>query len=187
MKALLRTLPLAALLVATPVFTGCNTNANNPNPESRVNDKLKDAKLSDVNANWNKDERALHLSGTVDRATDKQRAEDVASQVVGTSGRVVNEVKVKDVDTRNEDKGIEDRLDAIFKDSDDWKQDNLDVKYSSKAGVVTVNGTAPSDAMKTRVTEKVRSVEGVKDVVNDMDVKPTKGATAKPHTKRHPK
>ena len=42
--------------------------------------------------------RRLHLTGQVKAEADKQRAEELASQVVGTSGRVVNEVKVDGVD-----------------------------------------------------------------------------------------
>ena len=176
MKKLLCAVPVAALMVA-PLFTACDRNDNTPNYESRVQDRLKDANLKDVNANWNKDEKALHLTGKVDAATEKQRAEEVASQVVGTSGRVVNEVEVKGVDTRDEDRQIEDRLDTMFKDKEK-NTDNLDLKFHSEAGVVTIKGEAPSEAAKDRVTQQVRGVEGVKDVVNDLDVK-----TPKTHTR----
>ena len=39
---------------------------------------------------------------------------------------------------------------------------------------MTITGDAPSQAVKDRVTERVRSVEGVKDVVNDLEIKPAK-------------
>ena len=175
MKKLLCAVPVAALMAA-PLLTACNRNDNTPNYEARVQDRLKDANLKDVNANWNKDEKALHLTGKVEATTDKQRAEDVASQVVGTSGRVVNEVKVNGVDSRDQDRQIEDRLDTMFKDKEK-NTDNLDLKFHSEAGVVTVKGEAPSEAAKDRVTQQVRSVDGVKDVVNDLEVKPPKTNT----------
>jgi osmotically-inducible protein OsmY len=37
--------------------------------------------------------------------------------------------------------------------------------------VVTITGDAPSEAVKARVGQKVRSIEGVKDVVNNLEVK----------------
>jgi len=37
---------------------------------------------------------------------------------------------------------------------------------------VTVTGTAPTQAAKARVTERVRQIDGVKDVVNDLEIKP---------------
>ena len=173
MKALLRLLPVVALVATGPVLTGCEQKANTPNYESRVQDRLKDAKLDDVNANWKKDEKALHLSGKVKAEAEKQRAEYLASEVVGTSGRVVNEVKVDDVDTNQADNDIEKRLDGMFKEDDQWDRDTTDLTFHSKAGVVTITGDAASQAIKDRVTEKVRSVEGVKDVVNDLEIKPS--------------
>lgn len=172
MKALLRVIPIVALISTGPVFTACESKSNTPDYEARVNDKLKDAKLDDVKSNWNKDEKALHLSGNVKAADEKQRAETLASEVVGTSGRVVNEVKVEDVDTREADNQIEKRLDSMFKEDDQWDKDTTDLSFSSKAGVVTVKGSAASEPIKDRVTAKVRSVEGVKDVVNDLEIKP---------------
>jgi osmotically-inducible protein OsmY len=178
-KALLRSLPLVALVATAPVFTGCEQKANTPNYEARVQDKLKDAKLDDVNANWKNDEKALHLSGKVKAEAEKQRAEVLASEVVGTSGRVVNEVKVEDVDTNAADNQIEERLDKTFKEDNQWDRDTTDLTFHSKAGVVTITGDAASQEIKDRVTQKVRSVEGVKDVVNNLEIKPAKEPSTK--------
>jgi osmotically-inducible protein OsmY len=178
-KSLIRLLPVVALVAAGPVFTGCEQKANTPNYESRVQDRLKDAKLDDVNANWKNDEKALHLSGKVKAEAEKQRAEVLASEVVGTSGRVVNEVKVEDVDTNQVDNDIEQRLDKMFKEDDQSGRDNTDLTFHSKAGVVTVTGNAPSQAIKDRVTQRVRAVDGVKDVVNDLEIKPANASTTR--------
>ena len=179
MKALLRSLPLVALVAAAPVFTGCEKKANTPDYETRVQDRLKDAKLDDVNANWKNDEKALHLSGKVKAEAEKQRAEVLASEVVGTSGRVVNEVKVEGEDTNQADNQIEQRLDKMFKEDQQWDRDTDDLAFHSKAGVVTITGDAQSQEIKDRVTQKVRSVEGVKDVVNNLEIKPSKEPGAK--------
>ena len=39
---------------------------------------------------------------------------------------------------------------------------------------MTITGDAPSEALKKRVEEKVKSIEGVKDVVNNLEVKAEK-------------
>ena len=179
MKKLLRSLPIVALVVTGPMIGACQKNSNAPDYEQRVQDRLKDANLKDVNANWKKDENALHLTGEVKAQADKARAEELAQQVVGTSGRVVNEVKVEGVDYNELDSRIEKQLDQMFKEDDQWDRDNFDLTFHSKAGVVTVTGSAPSQTAKDRVTQRVRSVEGVKDVVNDLELKPEKAKKTK--------
>ena len=49
---------------------------------------------------------------------------------------------------------------------------------------VTITGDAPSQDVQGQVTAKVRSVDGVKDVVNDLQIKPAKEPNAK-NTKAH--
>ena len=139
------------------MLSACNKPANEPDYQARVNDSLKDAQLKDVKADWKADEKALHLSGEVEKAADKARAAELAQQVVGTSGRVVDEVKVEGSNIDEVDNRIEKDLDAAFKEDDQWDRDNLDLKFHAKAAVVTVTGTAPTQAAKDRVTAAVRT------------------------------
>jgi len=183
-KKLFNSMVLVAALGTAPMITACNRSASNPDYEGRVKDSLKTAKIDDVKAAWKADEKALHLSGEVENAADKARAEELAQQVVGTSGRVVNEVKVEGANMDEADDRIEKALDAAFKEDDEWDRDNLDLRFDAKAGVVTITGSAPSAAVKERVTAKVRSIPGVKDVVNDLEIKPEKAGTKAPKTPR---
>ena len=163
---------VAAIAVLTgAMFVGGCADRDTPDYQARVNDDLKAAKLDDVRADWKRDDKTLHLRGEVERTADKARAEELAKQVVGTSGRVVNEVTVEGTNAEAVDDGIEAQLDRIFKEDDEWDKDKLDLTFDAKAGVVTITGDAPSQAVKTRVEQKVRSVEGVKDVVNKLEVK----------------
>jgi len=176
MMRMFKTVALVGALAAAPMTIACNHTTETPDYEGRVADSLKTAKIDDVKANWKADEKALHLSGEVERAADKARAEELAQQVVGTSGRVVNEVKVEGTNADDVDRRIEKDLDAAFKEDDEWDKDHLDLSFNSKAGVVTVKGDAPSQASKDRVTAAVRKIAGVKDVVNDLEINPEKGA-----------
>jgi osmotically-inducible protein OsmY len=182
-KLLLRSVPIVALIAMGPLVAACQQNKS-PDMESRVQDRLKSADIKDVNANWKKDENTLHLTGEVKAPEEKQRAEELANEVVGTSGRVVNEVKVEGVDTNDQDSRIEKELDRMFKEDDQWDRDTTDLSFHSKAGVVTIKGDAPSQEIKDRVTARVKSVEGVKDVVNDLQIKPNKEPNPK-NTKTH--
>ena len=174
MKRLFSSWVVVGLIAAAPLVTACERN-DAPDYQARVNDSLKTANLGDVNADWKRDEKQLVLSGEVQNAADKARAEELAKQVVGTSGRVINEVKVEGVNTEAIDDRIEQELDRAFKEDDEWDRDKLDLTFDSKAGVVTITGDDPSQAVKDRVTARVKKVDGVKDVVNNLEVKPAKG------------
>jgi osmotically-inducible protein OsmY len=59
----------------------------------------------------------------------------------------------------------------MFKEDDEFDRDTLDLTFDAKAGVVTITGDAPSQAVKDRVGQRVRSVDGVKDVANNLEIK----------------
>ena len=173
MKRLCNSWVAIALLASAPLMTGCAER--NTDYQGRVNETLKTAELDEVKADWKADEKQLVLSGEVERAADKARAEELAKQVVGTSGRVVNEVKVgteSQIDAReNADDQLEEHLTKSFKEAKEWDMDKLDLNFNVEAGVVTITGDAPSQAVKDRVTAQVKKVEGVKEVVNNLEVK----------------
>jgi osmotically-inducible protein OsmY len=171
---ILQSIVIAAVLVSgASLVSGC-ADRNRPDYQAKVNDDLKAAKLDDVRADWKADGKALHLRGEVEQAADKARAEQLAKQVVGTSGRVVNEVTVEGTNAEAMDDRLEERIDRAFKEDDEWDKDKLDLTFDAKAGVVTITGDAPSEGVKARVGQKVRSIEGVKDVVNNLEVKANK-------------
>ena len=146
-----------------------------PNPEEQVSKALKDANLEAVKVDWDKEARVAHLTGTVEQPTDRQRAEDVATAAVGTSGRVLNELTIKNVNEKSADdldRDIRTHLD------DEVKNDPLlrdrDIDFEVNNGVVTVKGEVRTAAEKSRVTEIVRAAPGVKDMANALEIKPAK-------------
>jgi osmotically-inducible protein OsmY len=177
-KNLLRLIPVVTLLGTAPLTIGCSKPANQPDVESRVNDQLKTAKLDDkVKVDYKKDENAVHLTGKVETAAQKARAEELAQQAVGTTGRVVNEVAIDDVDMGKVDDRIEEQLGKMFEDRTEWDFDGKGVTFDSKEGVVTITGHVESEAIKTKIGERARAVAGVKDVVNDLKVDAPKTGT----------
>jgi hyperosmotically inducible protein len=160
-----------AMVLALGV-TGCNRA---PDPENQISKALKDAQLNDVKVDWDKDAHIAHLKGTVDQATDKQRAEDVAAAAVGTSGRVLNEVTIKGMNETiadDLDGGIKTRLKNMIAEDRELKDHDIDFDVNN--GVVTVKGSVATAAEKNRVSQIVKNAPGVKDMANALEIKPKK-------------
>ena len=148
----------------------CTQNAKDPSDQ--VSKALKDARLDDVKVDWDKEARVAHLKGTVAQPTDRDRAEEVARGAVGTSGRVLNEVTVKNVDDKiaNDLDGgsrayLKDKVDA------DTVLRDRDINFDVNNGMVTVKGEVRSAAEKAKVGEIVRAAPGVKDMANSLEIK----------------
>ena len=171
MRSITRYGSVLGLVLAFGV-TACNKG---PDPEEQISKALKDAQLSAVKVDWDKDAHIAHLKGTVDRATDKQRAEDVAAAAVGTSGRVLNEVTVKGLNETiadDMDGGIKKHLKDMV--ANDPQLKNHDIDFDVNNGVVTVKGTVATAAEKQHVSEIVKMAPGVKDMANALEIKPAK-------------
>jgi osmotically-inducible protein OsmY len=160
------------MLAGGLVVAACSNNAST-DPSDKVAAALKSANLADVDVNYDKTERVVHLKGTVDSADQRTRAEQIAERAVGTSGKVLNEVTVKGADTKmadDYDGAIKDRLKALVDNDPDLKQRNI--SFTVNNGAVEVSGNVATAAEKSRVTDMVRSVAGVKDVANGLELKP---------------
>ena len=94
MKRGIQAATMSILLVGAPLSYACNRG---PDVKEQVQDSLKQADIEDVNVDWDKKENIVHLKGSVDTTAERQRAEQVASAAVGTSGKVLNELTVEDM------------------------------------------------------------------------------------------
>jgi osmotically-inducible protein OsmY len=161
---------VAALLTAAPLGYGCNRQ---PDVKDKVQHSLKEAKLDDVNVDYDKKDNVVHLKGQVDSTAKRQEAEQVAEAAVGTSGKVLNELTVTDVNDKsadNLDGSIRDQLaEAVDRDA---TLKGRDIKFDVNNGVVTVKGDVRSAAEKNRVAEIAKATPGVKDFANELEIKP---------------
>jgi osmotically-inducible protein OsmY len=168
-----------ALLVAGAV-SACDRA---PDPGDQVREALDAANIEDVNVNYDRDSKAIHLTGSVDSAAVKERAEQVAATAVGTSGNVLNELTVDGPAENNADNldgTIRDQLnDMIDKDA---VLTDRDVNFDVNNGAVEIKGSVASTAEKTRVGDMVRGVQGVKDMANGLEVRPDEYAKRRPAT-----
>ena len=168
MKKAIHAAAISALLVAAPLSYGCNRG---PDVKGEVQQSLKQANIGDVNVDYDRNEKVVHLKGSVDSAADRQRAEEVATQAVGTSGTVLNELTIEDVNATtadNMDGQIRDRLSEAVDRDTTLKDRNIDFDVNN--GVVTAKGTVRSEAEKNRVSEIVKNAPGVKDFANGLEI-----------------
>jgi len=155
------------------LFAGACTRT--PDPSAGTEKALKDANLSQVTIDWDKDARIAHLKGTVDTPTDRQRAEDVAAAAVGTTGRVLNELTIRGVNDKTAgdfDGQIKRTLKRMI--NDDPMLRDRDVDFDVNNGAVTVKGTVQTAAEKARVTQLVQAAPGVKEFANALEIKAPK-------------
>jgi len=152
----------------------CSEN-NVPDPSDRTEQALKDANIPDVNVDWDEEARVAHLKGTVDSARERERAAQVAETAVGTSGRVLNELTINEVNEKSAD-DMDGRIRSDLGDMIERDQvlRDRDINFDVSNGVVTVKGEVRTTAEKNKVSDLVKAAPGVKDFANALEIKPAK-------------
>ncbi len=164
-----------AVAFTLALVAGACSTADVPDPSTRAEQALKDANLHEVSVDWDKEARVAHLQGTVDSTSERERAATVAETAVGTSGRVLNELTVANVNEKTADDldgGIRSTLTAMV-DRDQVLRDR-DIDFDVNNGVVTVKGEVRTTAEKTKVTDLLKGAPGVKEFANALEIKPAK-------------
>ena len=170
MKRFARMSLLPTVLIPLVLAGACNRG---PDPKEQVSDQLKTANIHDVNVDYDRDAKVVHLKGAVDSAAERARAEQIAERAVGTTGRVANELTVKGVTDRTADDHDGDiRSELKAKVGNDSVLKDRDINFDVNNGVVTIKGDVGTAAEKQKVGQMAQSTQNVKDVVNSLDVKP---------------
>jgi hyperosmotically inducible periplasmic protein len=167
------TLVLACVLaLALGASSACSRTSDT---KAQVDKALSDANLNNVHTTYDKDGNVVHLQGTVDNAETRQRAEQVATDAVGTSGKVLDELKIQGMDEKpadDRDKLIEDTL------KDQVSQDQVlrdrNITFDVSSGAVTIKGDVRTQGERQKVGQIVTAVSGVSQVANELEVKPKK-------------
>src|SRR5262249_33489215 len=173
-------LPICLAVLMTASLVGaCNRG---PDPKDQIERDLKTASIPDVNVDYYRSNKVVHLTGAVDNSAEKSHAEEIAQRAVGTTGRVANELTVKGVDEKTADdmdSAIRRELNA--KVNNDRTLEDRSINFDVNNGVVTIKGEVRNEAEKAQVTAMAKSTENVRDVVNAVEINPTVGGdTPKP-------
>jgi hyperosmotically inducible periplasmic protein len=171
-----RQMPGVLAVAAAMMLAGACNRA--PDPKDRVERDLKQANIEHVNVDYDRDGRVIHLKGAVDSSAEKERAEQIAHEAVGTSGKVADELTVKGVN----DKTADDMDGAIRKElnakvDNDRALEGRHINFDVNNGVVTIKGDVRTQAEKDQVGQMARATANVKEVVNSLDVNPKAGTS----------
>ena len=159
----------AVLSLATVGLAACG-GRDNANVKDNVENAMERENIQGVNVDWDNEAKVVHLKGTVATDVEKARAESVATQAVGTSGKVANEL------TLRTDRGTADNLDGTIDDhvenliEQDPTLKGRDIDVSVNNGVVTLKGDIGSDADRKRLVDAVTRVPGVQNVVDSLQL-----------------
>jgi len=132
--------------------------------------------MPDVNVDYDRSNKVVHLKGAVDNPAEKSRAEEIAQRAVGTSGKVANELTVKGVnDTTADDMDNAIRKELNAKVTNDRMLADRSINFDVNNGVVTIKGEVRNEAEKAQVSEMAKSTQNVRDVVNALEINPQIG------------
>ena len=144
-----------------------------PDTEGTLRKALDQANMHQVEVKLDNDEHIVHLKGVVGSMAERSRAAEVADAVVGTSGRVLNEVTVKglnDTTADDLDDDIRENLDRMIDNDPTLKQ--RDINFEVTNGMVAIKGEVRSADEKNRTGDMTKAAPGVKDVANGLEIEP---------------
>lgn len=157
-----------AIAAVACLGAACNRG---PDYQGNVRKALDQANMQQVEVKVDGDEHIVHLRGTVGSMADRSRAQEVADAVVGTSGRVLNELTIKGLNDKTAgalDGDIKSNLDKMIDNDPTLKE--RDVNFDVVNGMVTIKGDVRTADEKNRVGDMTKAAPGVKDVANGLQI-----------------
>jgi hyperosmotically inducible protein len=134
--------------------------------------KNEDTKASQINVETRKG--VVQLSGFVDSEAARQAAEETAQSVAGVT-EVQNKLLIRD-SKRSTGQAVDDTVIAAKVKGEIAGKAGLgtasDVNVEVNSGVVELSGFVPTADQKMKAGEIARGISGVKDVRNNIELKP---------------
>jgi len=169
----------AALLI----LGACNRNAQHPDVKDVVDTAMTRHDLGVVKVSQDRDKGVLTLTGDVETPEKKAEAESVAKEAA-PDYTIANEVGVRPIGTEsqaksldsNVDDGIENNYKAAIKAHKDL--DDQSIRYDAKNGTLVLKGSVKTAAQKKEAALLAKNTPNVKEVVDELEVKPDKHSTA---------
>ena len=188
MKRKMRLSLLASVLGASLALGGCASTDTQRGTGETIDDAALTAKVkaalidNDIveagEVNVNTYRGVVQLSGFVDSNEEKTQATQAAKSVDGVK-EVRNDLKVQGEGTQMADRSAgavvdDSALTAKVKTAliSDETTKGTQINVETRDGVVQLAGFVNTDAERERATEVARGVSGVKDVRNDLEIKP---------------
>lgn len=173
---------MAAAFVCLFLLTGCN-KAQHPDVKDAVDQAMTRNDLGVVKVSQDRDKGVLTLTGDVDSDIKKAQAEQVAKQTAPDYA-VANELAVRPPTADNSqnkaidnnlDNGIEDNFKAALKAHKNL--DDQSIHADAKNGTLVLKGSVKTAQQKREAMMLAKKTPNVKEVVNELEVKPDKSST----------
>jgi hyperosmotically inducible periplasmic protein len=125
----------------------------------------------------------LTLTGDVETPEKKAQAESVAKDAA-PGYAIANEIGVRPIGAESQAKSVDSNLDdGIEKDykaaiKANKNLDDQSIDYSAKNGTLMLKGSVKTSAQKKEAAMLAKNTPNVKEVVDEIEVKPNKSSTA---------
>ena len=167
-----------ATLFGIFMLVGCNA-PQHPDVKDAVNSALTSSNLGVVSVSQDREKGLITLTGDVESEDKKQLAESVAKQAAPNYA-ISNQIGVRPLGAESQAKAVDSSLDSGIEDN--YKaalkaHKNLDdqsISYSAKNGLLVLKGSVKTQAQRNEAKKLARAVPHVKQVVNEIEVKPAK-------------
>lgn len=174
---------LTASLLTLFVLAGCNQTTKHRDMKDAVDTAMTRNNLGVVKVSQDRDKGVLTLSGDVETADQKAQAENVAAEAA-PGYAISNELGVRPIGAESQAKAVDSNLDdgieSNFKAAIKAHQnlDDQSISYSAKNRTLVLKGSVKTSVQKNEAQKLAQGIPNVKQVVNEIEVKPDKDSTS---------
>lgn len=173
----------AVVLACILAIAGCHNQPAHPDQKPFVTTALKNNNFGSIGVSQDRDKGVITLTGNVPSDDLKAQAETLAKQAAPDYA-IADEIGVRPFGEEGQAHAVSANLDSAielnFKASIKAHR-NLDkqsIDYKAKNGTLVLSGCVKTDEQKVEAESLARHVPNVQQVVNEIQVKPTKHSPA---------
>jgi hyperosmotically inducible periplasmic protein len=171
----------AAALAGMVAVAGCNKQY--PDEKTSVTNAMSTNNLNSVSVSQDRQKGVMTLTGNVASDDQKTQAENLAKQAA-PDYTVADEIGVQPPGDQSQAKSVASSLDSAIEDN--YKAtlkahkslDDQSIHYEAKNGTLVLKGTVKTEKQKSEAAKLAKQVPNVQQVVNEIEVKPSKHSTA---------
>jgi hyperosmotically inducible protein len=173
----------ASVLISALVVTGCQKQSAHPDEKPAVTSSLSSNNLGDVSVSQDRDKGVITLTGDVGSDDQKAQAENLAKHAA-PDYTIADEIGVRPLGAEGQAKAVSSNLDSAIEDNfkaflkGNRNLDDQSIHASAKNGTLVLKGTVKTARQRKEAEELAKKVPNVQQVVNELEVKPSKHSTA---------
>jgi hyperosmotically inducible protein len=173
----------AAVLAGGLVIAGCQHQPAHADEKSAVTTSLDSNNLSSISVSQDRDKGVMTLTGNVSSDDQKSQAENLAKQAA-PDYTVADEIGVRPLGAQSQASAVDSKLDSGIEDN--FKAeikahkslDDQSIHAKAKNGTLVLTGSVKTPDQKMEAESLAKKVPNVQQVVNELEVKPSKHSTA---------